>query len=137
MFKLGRTELEGLTWKPRHYIEIDGVRYGYDKCAPEELALPGVVIDLVRLKSNRVIPDHYHARGIERFSVLDGEGILQTRYHDDDPRLETQIVEGDIFTINPGERHRVINVSNRALYLFRCATEGKDSIFTEHPEVFQ
>jgi len=137
MFRLGRQELEGLDWKHRHYVELNGVRYGYDKCAPKELAIPGAVIDLVKLRLDHVIPDHYHASGKERFSVLDGEGILQTRYNDDDPRLETRIVAGDIFTIEPGERHRVENRSSGNLYLFRCSTPGKDSIFTEHPEVFK
>ncbi len=137
MLRIALADLEGLGWKPKHYVKIDGVRYGYDKCAPDELALPNAVVDLVKVQANHVIPDHYHAKGRERFSVLGGRATLQTRFNDEDPRDERLIEQGYIFTIEPGERHRVENIWDQPLYLFRIATPGKDSIFTEHPDAFK
>src|SRR3989338_5681036 len=123
MKKISLTDLKKYTWNPRHYVEADGINYGYDKCAPPELALSehGIAVDLVRLKSGHVIPEHYHERAEENFTVLWGNAIFQTRDADDDPVKVENVSRGDIIRINPRERHRVVNSSKDPLYLYRTA----------------
>jgi len=139
MLQYSLSDLEGLDWKRRHYVEADGVLYGYDKAAPPELALsvPGIAVDLVRVRPNRVIPEHYHETAEEDFVVIFGEAVFQTRGTDDVPCTETTVKTGDVLRLNPPERHRVVNSSKGPLYLYRTAKKvDGDYVMTERPELF-
>jgi len=131
--------LDSLDWKPRHYVQgPDGTRYGYDKAVDPRYEFPGMAVDFVRLKSGLIIPEHYHRKGAENFVVLGGRALFQTRGSTAEERREQEVSSRDMLRINPGERHRVVNLSDEPFYLWRHAMkEPDDSVFTEYPELFE
>jgi quercetin dioxygenase-like cupin family protein len=87
------TELEGYSKK----IIID----------EKLLRTKGCVVQIVRSKAHTEIKSHYHKHTIEVFCILKGNILLLF----DDKKFRTK--EGDFFLCEPGDKHGVINDTDK------------------------
>ena len=134
MLQMSLEQLGKLDWKPRHFVQKNGIQYGYEKAADPRfgIGVEGTIVDFVRIPAGHTIYEHYHHRARESFVVAKGTALFQTRMNDTDPRNEQRVKAGDVLHFTVQERHRVVNDSNDYLYLVRFTKkEESDSVDTE------
>ena len=109
------------------------------KSAREAIKRSKIKLDFVRVNPGRGVREHYHKLRygrVEDFTVVLGEGILQTRWNENDDRDEVTIHRGDKFVVLPGMLHRVLVTISEGpypLYLARASFNNypDDLVFTE------
>ncbi|PRY03143.1 Cupin domain-containing protein [Pontibacter ummariensis] len=95
----------------------------------------------LELNKGQSIPAHYHAKGIETYFILSGEGMASTGRMQNGLLTwtsEVHVESGDCFTIYPYEVHKFKNLSDQVLRIIATTPLshiGSDRFFVEEMSV--
>ncbi|MGM8363297.1 cupin domain-containing protein [Flavobacterium sp. ARAG 55.4] len=84
----------------------------------------GTSVFAIELAPIQIIPAHYHKVGIETYFILSGEGVIHLGHITNEQLIwehQIKVMDGDSFSIEANQVHKLENNSNEKLRLIATA----------------
>jgi mannose-6-phosphate isomerase-like protein (cupin superfamily) len=79
----------------------------------------------IELNHSQSIPAHYHKQGIETYQILTGQGKISIGNIIEGKLIwqeERNVHEGDCFSVQPSEVHKLQNIAQQSLQVIGCSS---------------